>query len=728
MPRRIHFSITAAVLGCIIFASASVSNAQTLVDLSAATQVQAELEAKQVDTSMLLNEMVNLERLTRMPVPPYRTYQFSSYDRRANLPNGKNWFGNSDGFGREPIPGVMGTIKKADKNGIGTYLLAEVDGPGALVRCWSAARHRMRAGMNGTIRMYLDGDSKPIFDGPANEFLINLYAAMAKQHGIDTAGLTAGFTQRDACYCPVTFAKSCRIEWTGKLNRVHFYHIELRKYRKDTVVKTFQPERFNMLRKEFKQVGGMLANASKIPLPRGVATAIEATVEPKETSELFKIEKLAGQISYLELKVDAKDIDRALRQAVLEIAFDGYSRPQVESPLGDFFAAAPGINPFVSLPMEVTPDGKMICRFPMPYSKSIVIRVKNASPEAIKITGKAVVGPYKWDDLSMHFYAQWRVNHNMFINARQGFDIPFVMVRGQGRFVGVSVHMMNPDNHSSGNWWGEGDEKIFVDDDGPKPSFFGTGSEDYFNYSWSEPHHYWHGYFAQPRCDGPNTRGFVSNNRFHILDDIPFYENIDFFMEMIHHQVTDGYSYARISYYYARPGSYSDQMPIFQEDLRVVKSPENWLPAKHAREKDATFLQAEDLVDVELVEADPFWAGGKRLAWTPSKEGDKLELKFDVPKKMNASLWFAASRTPDGGRCEFLLNGEPLSQLRGPHHDRGTSTLDLFSPYHKTSRVYKQGVTLQKGENTLTLIGRGKDKKSQGTKVGVDYFWYIPKK
>ena len=703
--------------------SASVSMAQTSVDTLQASNVSAT-----VDMTSLLNEMVDLERLTRMPVPPYRVYQFSSYDRRANLPNGKNWFGNSDGFGRESIPAVMRTLKKPGKDGVGVYVLAEMDGPGALVRCWSAARHRMRRGMNGTIRMYLNGAEKPVFDGPATEFLINLYAAMAKQHKIDPAGLVEGFTQRDACYCPVTFAKSCRIEWTGRIDQVHFYHIEMRKYRKDTVVETFRPEMFNTLRNKFRLVGATLANATKIPLPKGTTTTIDATVDPNKTAELLKVEKQSGQIAYLELKVAAKDLDRALRQTVLHITFDQYSRPQVESPLGDFFAAAPGINPYISLPMEVKPDGKMICRFPMPYAKEAKISVKNTSPETIKISGQVITSPYRWNDLSMHFYAQWRVNHNMQINGRQGFDIPFILVRGQGRFVGVSVHMMNPDNHSSGNWWGEGDEKIFVDDDGPKPSFFGTGSEDYFNYSWSEPDHYWHPYFAQPRCDGPNTRGFVSNNRFHILDDIPFYNHIDFFMEMIHHQVTDGYSYARISYYYARPGSYSDQMPLFREDLRVVKSPENWLPAKHAREANATFLQAEDLVEEEtLVEADPFWAAGKRLVWIPGSEGDKLELKFKVPKKMKASFWLAASRTPDGGRCEFLLNGKPLDGLHGPHHDRGTSTLDLFSPYHKTSRVYSQGVTLQKGENTLTLIGRGKDPKSGGTKVGLDYLWYIPR-
>lgn len=43
-------------------------------------------------------------------------------------------------------------------------------------------------------------------------------------------------------------------------------------------------------------------------------------------------------------------------------------------------------------------------------------------------------------------------------------------------------------------WWGEGDEKLFVD--GEKfPSTFGTGSEDYVGYAWA----------AEPRLHDSNT-------------------------------------------------------------------------------------------------------------------------------------------------------------------------------------------------------------------------------
>ncbi len=41
------------------------------------------------------------------------------------------------------------------------------------------------------------------------------------------------------------------------------------------------------------------------------------------------------------------------------------------------------------------------------------------------------------------------------------------------------LHIWNP----KGGWWGEGDEKFFVDGE-RFPSTFGTGTEDYFGYAW----------------------------------------------------------------------------------------------------------------------------------------------------------------------------------------------------------------------------------------------------
>ena len=54
-------------------------------------------------------------------------------------------------------------------------------------------------------------------------------------------------------------------------------------------------------------------------------------------------------------------------------------------------------------------------------------------------------------------------------------DWNYLTATGQGVFVGAAFNIANPVRH----WWGEGDEKIYVDGE-TFPSHFGTGTEDYF--------------------------------------------------------------------------------------------------------------------------------------------------------------------------------------------------------------------------------------------------------
>ena len=116
-----------------------------------------------VSTESLFKDMIDMVGLTKFPDPAFQTVQFSSFDRRSQLPGGPDWFANSDGFGGEPRPNFEKVLKEPDENGIGEYLIAEVNGPGAVVRLWTAA-------IEGIIRLYLDGQSTPLYDGPALDF------------------------------------------------------------------------------------------------------------------------------------------------------------------------------------------------------------------------------------------------------------------------------------------------------------------------------------------------------------------------------------------------------------------------------------------------------------------------------------------------------------------------------------------------------------------------------
>jgi hypothetical protein len=110
----------------------------TLILVSVALALGSTLPAQEqnvrpvITTGSLFEEMVDLAGLASFPDPHFRTVQFSSYDRRSRLPGGPDWFANSDGFGGEPIPNFEKVLKEPDQTGMGEYLIADLDGPGAV--------------------------------------------------------------------------------------------------------------------------------------------------------------------------------------------------------------------------------------------------------------------------------------------------------------------------------------------------------------------------------------------------------------------------------------------------------------------------------------------------------------------------------------------------------------------------------------------------------------------
>ena len=116
----------------------------------------------------------------------------------------------------------------------------------------------------------------------------------------------------------------------------------------------------------------------------------------------------------------------------------------------------------------------MICRWLMPYQSSASVRIHNLAATPVSVTMKVVVSPWAWDAASLHFRTNWWTDKPF--APRPVWDMNFIEVNGRGLHVGDTLIVLNP--HWS--WWGEGDEKIYVDGDFSKrfPSQFGTGSED----------------------------------------------------------------------------------------------------------------------------------------------------------------------------------------------------------------------------------------------------------
>jgi hypothetical protein len=669
-----------------------------------------------ITTGSLFKEMMDMKRLGSYPDPTFRTIQFSSYDHRSTSPNGADWFANSDGFGGEPIPNFQKVLREPDDDGVGCYLLADVKGPGAVVRLWTAA-------ISGKVKVIIDGADKPIINGEAEKFFHRPYDFFTEIKHLNKKRFETTIYQRDASYTPIPFAKHLRVEWTGNIKEIHFYQLEVRLYQEGTQLVSFSPADISTHKDTINQVTLILSdpeNNLKMG-PLDPEHFFQASLKAQETKEVFSIEG-SHVVKRMALKLKANNMEKALRQTVLHIQCDGHKWGQVQSPVGDFFGAAPGINPYQSLPFAVKPDGTMVCRYVMPFRNSLKIHLQNLGDQQVDITGNLYSKAQQWTERSLHFYARWRVDHNLIASGDQVVDLPFLIAAGKGVYVGTTSYLLNPCMVPTpwGNWWGEGDEKVFIDNE-TNPSIFGTGSEDYYNYSWSSPDIFYFPYCGQPRNDGPGNRGFVTNYRWHILDPIPFLQGIRFYMELFHHERTPGLSYARIGYYYARPGVTDDHVPIMPEDVRFLQLPKGWTPVSKKGAKNSVFFTAEEIVIKKkniILEKGNLWEGGQLMCWHPEGEGDSITFKFNVDTHGKKRIHLTLALTPSSGEIRVLMDSIPMVL------EKDLKSINLFRPHRTLLRNFiLPTCELSRGEHTLTIEFLGINKEIKAPKIGVDFIW-----
>ena len=658
-----------------------------------------------VTLGILFDEMVSMERLVNIPAGKYRSIQFSSYDRRSTSPYEKGWFANSDGFGREPIPNFEQVLKEPDESGIGEYLICDVRQPGVILRLWSA-------GIKGEVRVFLDDMESPFYEGSAEDFFWKMPEILTGRdlpYGI--------FRQFDAVYFPIPFSERLRIEWIGNLNEVHFYHVGLRVYDKGIHVERFTKDALATYAHKIDQVSSVLKNDE--PAHDNDLKDVKSMIPRSESKVLWESSGM-GAIDHFSIRTEASDQEAALRKCILSIYFDNSSTPQIHAPLGDFFGAAPGLNPFRSLAFSVNEEGTMVSRFIMPYRQNVRIEVANQTEEDVRLLTGIREREYRWvEDSTMHFRARWRINHDVTASDTDISDFPYLMALGQGRIVGAATYIYNPSNVPSswGNWWGEGDEKIFVDDD-VFPSFFGTGSEDYYNYSWSSARIFSYPYCGQPRNDGPGNRGYVANFRWHILDDIPFRRNIAFYMELLHHGVVPGTSYGRIVYYYAIPSTIDDFQQISVDDTRDLPY-YTWAPEPFKGSSGNRFLDAEGHLDKTgrnvSIQEGRLWAGGRIVMWEPEKKSEKISFIINNDKNMNNTrIGITMAKMPEGGTIALSINGKPL-------RFGGKDEISLFNDHHIIlDNFTSEQFQLKNGRNEIVFEILD---ETPGKKVGIDFFW-----
>lgn len=502
----------------------------------------ATLVPNEISVLTLLREMVDLDHLTRLPRPAFTAAQAASTDRRSRRPDDyAGWFANDD-FVTETAANLVRVEEAPDHQK--RYVLLDAQGPGALVRIWSATP-------TGILRIYIDGKGQPALEAPMADLLSGRQAPFVAPLGhiaARGANLYFPFPFRDRCVVTVDTIVSPD-PFTGQPKALFFYQLGYRRYEA-----TARADVRSYSASEVKRARHALAGAARglsdgLPDERRLEARVTAVLPKTDVAPgrsatmVLRAPKGGGEITEIRLRSEERRPEK-LRSTSLSIRIDG--EQTVDTPLIDFFGTGPAWSAFTSLPFTVSDDGALVSRFRMPFRRVAEIALSRASEGTMTVEGDVTYRSRAFDDGTLLFHARWHPRET--IATRPYSDWRLATIEGTGHYVGTLFNVENPPGVA---WWGEGDEKIYVDGD-LFPSIFGTGAEDYFGYAWSTTETFAHGYHAQTRAGVSGFAGPFSMNRFHILDPIPFGRSLRFDFEIWHWSDTRITTDA-VAYWYARP-------------------------------------------------------------------------------------------------------------------------------------------------------------------------------
>ena len=615
-----------------------------------------------------LRAMVDLRNLPRL-TDGVTCKQWSSYDRASKTPDDMaGWTANGD---------AGQFLRNTPEEGA---VLGEMNGPGCITCIWSA-------NPAGQLQIYLDGETKPTIDIPLADIF-------DKDRAPYPFGPPLSYQHSGAdSYVPIPYAKSCKIvvRNPGTL----YYHIDYLTFPKDTQVETFSWALSSAARQELTTVKAIMDEPEMNLQTLHPAGAKDVNVSKKiqagSSATLFEA-STPGTISAIRLKVTSTEAN-VLRKCLIRMYWDGSLKPSVECPLGDFFGTGFAENPYRSLPMGMTKDF-YYCFFAMPYNQAR-IEILNQGTESCKIEGTFTNTPSSTaqPESMGRFFAKWRRE-----NGSATYDYPFLVTEGHGKYIGTALAIDNPRRQ----WWGEGDEKVWVDGES-FPSWYGTGSEDYFADAWGFRPHV-RPYEGCTRLEGPDWANKDCVYRWHIADAIPFARSYRMTIENYAALDTKDVDYASVAYWY-------QDMPV--RDFFKPTPVADRIPRPFVNEG---IVEGESLKILEVVggttetqELGGFH-GGAQLFFSAAKAGDSVTLELPIENAGKYHVYAYFCKAPDYATFDMFLDGKQI----GTRYD---AYADAVTP---SERIDLGVQDLKKGSHKLKFVIAGQNAKSKGFFLGFD--------
>ena len=398
------------------------------------------------------------------------------------------------------------------------------------------------------------------------------------------------------------------------------------------------------------------------------------------------------------------------QEMLLRMYWDGQERPAVEAPVGDFFANCFGQrSEVVSLPVVVEDADSYNCYWRMPFRKSARIEIENQSDKPIGLLYYNIdwIELEKLSRKTPYFHAQYRQEYPVV----PGEDYVVLETQGRGHYVGtvLAVRTRSP------AWFGEGDEKIYIDGES-KPSIWGTGTEDYFLSAWglkttSTP------FFGVPYFDQWGiVGGHTSAYRWHVADPIVFERGIKVSFEHFGWISPDENPEYRSHSWNEREDDFASVAFWYQtgESTFAARAP-------HARERALPSLERLLVAACEYTDGQYHGTGSvtaqalgfysrPQLFYRPeSAEGAWLEFPLEVKEKEPLRLLIQATQAEDYGRYQAYLDGTRLGEV-----------MDFYQSTLESSEYHLLDFWPEPGRHTLRLECVGRSPQSSGYFCGIE--------
>lgn len=442
-------------------------------------------------------------------------------------------------------------------------------------------------------------------------------------------------------------------------------------------------------------------------------------VAPGQTHVLMDV-KATGVITHIwmtflgpEPQDWAKSGSATHQEMLLRIYWDGETKPAVEAPVGDFFANCFGKrSEVISLPVMVEDGDSYNCFWQMPFHKSARIEIVNQSDKPVNLLYYNIDW-IKKESLprdTPYFYAQYRQEYP----AVNGKDYTVLETTGKGHYVGtvMSVRSRSP------MWFGEGDEKVYIDGE-KDASIWGTGTEDYFLSAWGlkTTHTPYSGtpYFDQWGIVGGHTSAY----RWHLNDPIVFEKGIKVTMEHFGWISPDENPMGKTNSWNEREDDFASVAFWYQtgKSTFLERAPEDRklpsLERKTVFARDGLSHGAGSTTNQQLdLYPDP------QVLYQPtSDQGAYIEIPFTVEKKEPLRLVLNMTTSYDFGQYQASLTTDGLSPLGG--YKIG-DIMDFYSDKVENKEFHLLDFWPDPGQYTLRLTCTGKNRLSGGHFLGIE--------